>query len=225
MGYPLVQELAAPDAPIRVPVAVTCRVLGFSQPAYYKWRAQPVSACEAEEAILSGVLRELHDEDREAGYRGLSNDLADRGYVCSDQRVWRLCHVAGVRSAIHDRKRRGPGSPGPAVHDDLLANQDERVVTRHRFSAERANQVWLTEISEHHTREGELYVCAVKDVFANRIVGYSIDRRMKAQLAVDALTMTIAHRENPVGVIVHSDRGSQGGFNWSSQHPDREGVW
>ena len=213
MGYPLVQELAAPDAPIRVPVAVTCRVLGFSQPAYYKWRAQPVSACEAEEAILSGVLRELHDEDREAGYRGLSNDLADRGYVCSDQRVWRLCHVAGVRSAIHDRKRRGPGLPGPAVHDDLLATTDEHGVTRHEFVADHPNQVWLSDLTEHWTGEGKLYLCAVKDVCSGRIVGYSISDRMKSSLAVAALDSAVARRRadgaDVAGCIVHTDRGSQ----------------
>jgi len=46
-------------------------------------------------------------------------------------------------------------------------------------------------------------------VFANKIVGYSIDSRMKARLAVDALEMAVAHRGQPTGVVVHSDRGSQ----------------
>ena len=41
------------------------------------------------------------------------------------------------------------------------------------------------------------------------IVGYSIDSRMKARLAVDALEMAVAHRGRPTGVVVHSDRGSQ----------------
>lgn len=57
--------------------------------------------------------------------------------------------------------------------------------------------------------EGKLYLCAIKDVFANKIVGYSIDSRMKARLAVDALEMAVTHRGQPAGVVVHSDRGSQ----------------
>ena len=44
--------------------------------------------------------------------------------------------------------------------------------------------VWLTDITEHPTVEGKLYVCSIKDVFSNRIVGYAIDERMTAQLAV-----------------------------------------
>ena len=69
MIYPLVREMAAPGARIRVPVVVACRVLGFSAQAYYQWLKQPVSARETEEAHLTEVLRELHDEDPEGGYR------------------------------------------------------------------------------------------------------------------------------------------------------------
>src|SRR5918995_1826715 len=56
--------------------------------------------------------------------------------------------------------------------------------------------------------EGKLYLCAIKDVFSNRIVGYSMDSRMKASLAVAALRNAVALRD-PAGTIVHSDRGSQ----------------
>jgi transposase InsO family protein len=54
-----------------------------------------------------------------------------------------------------------------------------------------------------------VYLCAVKDVFSNRIVGYSIDSRMKARLAVNALTDAITRRQPAPGLVVHSDRGSQ----------------
>lgn len=68
--------------------------------------------------------------------------------------------------------------PDPPVHDDLVDRQ---------FTAHGANQVWLTDITEHRTAEGKLYPCAIKDVYSNRIVGYSLDARMKASLAVSAL--------------------------------------
>jgi transposase InsO family protein len=68
--------------------------------------------------------------------------------------------------------------------------------------------VWLTDITEHPTGEGKLYLCAIKDVCSNRIVGYSMDARMTAALAVSALRNAIALR-SPDATIVHSDRGSQ----------------
>ena len=57
--------------------------------------------------------------------------------------------------------------------------------------------------------EGRLYVCAFKDVFSNRIVGYSIDSRMKSRLAVAALANAVARRGGAAGCVVHTDRGSQ----------------
>ncbi len=71
------------------------------------------------------------------------------------------------------------------------------------------DQLWLTDITEHRTDEGKLYLCAIKDVCSNRIVGYSIDDRMKASLAVAALDNAAARRGDVAGCILHSDRGSQ----------------
>jgi putative transposase len=81
------------------------------------------------------------------------------------------------------------------VHDDLVQRQ---------FSALAANQVWLADITERRTDEGKLYLCAIKDVYFNRIVGSSIDSRMKSSLAVAALDHAAALR-SPVATIVHSD--------------------
>jgi transposase InsO family protein len=62
------------------------------------------------------------------------------------------------------------------------------------FTAEAANELWLGDITEHRTGEGKLYLCAFKDVHSNRIVGYSIDARMKSGLAVAALNNAVARR-------------------------------
>jgi transposase InsO family protein len=97
-------------------------------------------------------------------------------------------------------KKRGLNrKAGPPVHDDLVDRQ---------FTAEAPNAVWLTDITEHPTAEGKLYLCAIKDLHSGRIVGYSMDARMTAALAVTALRNAIALR-GPAGTIVHSDRGSQ----------------
>src|SRR5699024_1222731 len=68
---------------------------------------------------------------------------------------------------------------------------------------------WLTDVTEHWPDEAKLYLCAIKDGFAGRIVGYSIGDRMKARLAVNARDNAISRRRDAAGCIVHSDRGSQ----------------
>ena len=90
---------------------------------------------------------------------------------------------------------------------------DRHGVIRHEFRAQTPNQLWLADITEHWTREGKLYLCAVKDVYSNRIVGYSIDSRMKSRLAVEALNNAVARRQQAggdvAGCVLHTDRGSQ----------------
>ena len=67
----------------------------------------------------------------------------------------------------------------------------------------------LPILPKHRTGEGKLYLCAVKDVYSNRIVGYSIDSRMKSALAVHAVNNAAARRGSVAGCIIHTDRGSQ----------------
>jgi transposase InsO family protein len=198
MMYPLVRELAAKDAPIRVPVAVTCRVLGFTPQAYYKWHKTPISDRDLENAYLTNAAVDLHADEGEFGYRFIADELRDAGHRCSENRVQRLCSRRGLFS-VHSRKRGKNGRPGPPVHNDLIVRD---------FTAMRPDEKWLTDITEHPTAEGKLYLCAVKDCYSGRIVGYSIDTRMKSSLAVSALRNAVALR-TPRGTIVHSDRGSQ----------------
>ena len=199
MISPLVRELAATGAPIRVPVAVTCRVLKIAKQPFYRWLKAPVSTRDWDDAQLTNAAIDAHEEAPTFGYRLIADELTDLGFEVSERRVWRLCSQQGIVSATTRKKRGKAGKQGPPVHDDLVQRQ---------FTAAGPNQLWLTDITEHWTGEGKLYLCAIKDVFSNRIVGYSIDDRMTADLAVNALRMAI-QRRRPVGTTVHSDRGSQ----------------
>jgi putative transposase len=199
MIYPLVRDLATEGARIRVPVRVSCRVLGFSPQAYYAWLREPCCQRDWDDAQLINAALDIHRDDPEFGYRFVADELAAGGVVASEHRVHRLCRLAGI-SSVHAPKRGGTRRPGPPVHDDLV----ER-----RFTAAVPNELWLTDITEHPTAEGTLYLCAVKDVYSGRIVGYSMDARMKASLAVAALRGAVARRGTVDGCVVHSDRGSQ----------------
>jgi len=129
------------------------------------------------------------------------------GIDASENRVWRLCSIQRIFS-LHAKKRGLDRKPGPPVHDDLLKVIDKHGRLTRDFTAQAPNTKWLTDITEHPTAEGKLYLCAVKDCYSNRIVGYSIDSRMKSSLAVAAIRNAIGLR-SPLGTILHSDRGSQ----------------
>ena len=209
MKYPLVRELAADG----IPVTVTCRVLKFSTQGYYKWLRRPCSDRDYDNAVLTNAALKAHLEDPGFGYRFLLDELQSQGHKVSARRVWRLCSEQRIWASFVKKSRSGK-KPGPPVHDELVKRE---------FSAEAIDQIWFTDITEHRTAEGKLYLCSLMDARSCRLVGYSIGDRMTADLAVSALRNAIALR-NPDGTIVHSDRGSQTGLNRSSQHLDHGGV-
>jgi transposase InsO family protein len=208
MMYPLVRELAEDGAHIRVPVTVTCRVLKLARQPYYRWLAAPVTDADYEAAYRANALFDAHREDPEFGYRFLVDEATQAGEPMAARTAWRICSDNGWWSAFGKKRGKNGKRPGrkagPPVHDDLVKRD---------FTADKPNQLWLTDITEHPTGGGKLYLCAVKDVYSNRIVGYSIDSRMKSRLAVAALESAVArraaHGAEVAGCIVHSDRGSQ----------------
>ena len=86
------------------------------------------------------------------------------------------------------------------------------------FEPTRPNEVWVTHITYISTGEGWLYLAGVKDVFTCELVGYAMGARMTQGLTAQALWRGVRHERPAMGLIHHSDRGSQGGFNRSSQH-------
>ncbi|WP_244881180.1 IS3 family transposase [Tsukamurella pseudospumae] len=195
--YPLVKELAADG----IPVTVTCRVLKLARQPYYRWLKDAVTDADRVAAERANALFDAHRDDPEFGYRFLVDEAEAAGQPMSARTAWRICCANGWWSSFGKKRGRNGKKPGPPVHDDLVERD---------FTAESPNELWLTDITEHWTDEGKLYLCAIKDVCSGRIVGYSIDSRMKSRLAVNALNSAVARREGDVtGCIVHSDRGSQ----------------
>lgn len=194
MMYPLVGELAVEG----VRVSTACRVLGFSVQAFYKWQAEPCSQRDWDDAHLVNEMLDIHGDDPEFGYRFIADELERRGHHVSENRVHRLCRENQICSTTVRRKGRAR-RPGPPVHDDHLERD---------FTADGPNQRWVGDITEHDTDEGKLYLCTFKDLWSNRIVGYSMADNMTSALAVSALRNAAALRDC-AGVTVHTDRGSQ----------------
>ena len=200
MMYPLVRELAVDG----IPVTVTCRVLKVARQPYYRWLKEPVTEAELAAAYRANALFDAHRDDPEFGHRLLADEARDAGVAMCDRTAWRICSENGWWSVFGQKRGKNGRKPGPPAHEDLVERD---------FTADGPNQLWLTDITEHPTGEGKLYLCAVKDVWSNRIIGYSIDSRMKSRLAVQALDNAVANRAahgmDVAGCIVHSDRGSQ----------------
>jgi transposase InsO family protein len=113
--------------------------------------------------------------------------------------VWRI-YRDNHRWSVFGKKRGRGKKAGPPVHDDPVSRN---------FTATGPNRLRLADITEHGTGQGKLYLCAIQDVFGNRIVGCSIDARIKSRLAVAALDNAVARRERVDGCTRHGNRGSE----------------
>jgi transposase InsO family protein len=199
-----VKELAAVGARIRVPVVVTCRVLKLHRQHYYTWIAEPVTDAEWTQAHRANAIFDAHRDDPEFGYRFLLEEAREAGQAMAERTAWRICTDNGWWSRFGKKKRYAKARVGAPAHEDLV---------RREFSAPAANRVWLSDLTEHPTKEGKLYLCAIKDVWSRRIVGYSISDRMTSRIAVAALDSAVARRAasglSTAGCVLHTDRGSQ----------------
>jgi len=196
MSYRLVRELAVDG----IDVAVACRVLEVSRSGYYDWRHRPPSARDVDDAWLTNTILDVHTGSRcSYGAPRVHAELRlGLGVRCGRKRVARLMRQARICGIGHRRKR-GRRRPAPAVHVDLV---------RRRFIADAPDRLWCTDITEHPTGDGTVYLACVEDVFSRQIVGWSIADHMRSELVVDALQMATWRRRPTPGTVVHSDRGS-----------------
>lgn len=128
------------------------------------------------------------------------------GFRIGRKRVERIMRERGWAGAV---KRKFRFRANPATSEDRV---------NRNFHVPGPNRLWLGDITEHHTAEGKVYCAVVLDAYSRLAIGWSIGSRMTADLVVDALQMARWRRFGVRGAIMHSDHGSQGGFNRSSQH-------
>jgi transposase InsO family protein len=129
-----------------------------------------------------------------------------REIVVGHNVVARLMRDAGLVGLPRKRRLRRTIDQAPSV--DLVERN---------FARSEPDQLWVTDITEHRTREGKVYCCVVLDTFSRRVVGWSIDSTPTAALATNALAMAIENRRPGNGVVVHADHGVQF-TSWAFTH-------
>ena len=197
MKYAFIQQQST-----RYSVTVLCRVMGVKRSPYYDWRARGGKVIPPEELTLRRRMKALFADSRQSlGSRTMSKKLREEGFEVGRYRARRLMKALGLvvkpkrkYKATTDSKHRLPVA--------------ENVLNR-AFSPEAPNQAWGTDITYLWTQEGWIYLAVVIDFYSRRVIGWSMDRRMKKALVIRALMMAINLRKPPPGLIHHSDRGSQ----------------
>jgi putative transposase len=193
------------------PVALMCRALEVNRTSFHDWEHRPPSDRSLQDAWLLEQIKQIHETNRRVyGAPRIHAELRlGRGIRIGRKRVERLMRQAALSGLVPKKHGRTTiRVPGVRVADDLVERQ---------FRPVAPNVLWLADITYLRTWEGWLYLAAVQDGYSRRIVGWSMADHMRAELVVDALTMAVHRRRPDPGVIHHSDQGSQGELNRSSQ--------
>ena len=195
------------------------RVFRLSPTSFYAWAARSggPTAAELEEAYGIEAARDAWGAHRLIhGARRLTAEVRDRGHAWNRERVARLMRLGSIEG-VHRRRlgKYGRRSVSTATAPDRV---------QRNFSAAGPNELWVADISYLRTWKGFLYQAVVVDAFSRKVVGWAMADHLRTELVLDAVGMAITTRKPAAGTVHHTDRGTQGGFHWLSQHLDGGGV-
>jgi putative transposase len=187
-----------------------CRVLEIARSAYYAWQHGKRSTRARTDAQLTQAISAIHAQSRWTyGAPRIHAELRRRGDRVARKRVARLMRQAGLVGRCPRRFRRTTvPDPRPPVGD----------LVRRQFRPAAPDHVWVADISYIRTWEGWLYLAVLLDAYSRKVIGWAFADHLRTELATAALHMALTNRRPQPGVIHHSDRGVQGGFNRWSQH-------
>lgn len=180
---------------------MACRVLDVSRSGYNDWLGRPQSPREQRNADLTKLIKEIHETSRKSyGSPRIHAELTlGLGERVNRKRIERLMREAGIQGIFRRKGRR-----------NLVNTATEEDLVHRAFTVEAPDRLWLTDITEHPTKEGKVFCAAIMDAYSRRIIGHSIDIRQTTTLVVDALVMAATRRNPPANsTILHSDHGTQ----------------
>ena len=175
--------------------------LDVSTAGYYAWCQRPTSARQQRRDVLVVEIRAIHAEVKARyGSPRLHAERVARGQPCCVNTVAQRMHDHGIAAKTARKFRQTTDSNHDLpVADNLLDRQ---------FDPASPNESWVADLTYIPTREGWLYLAVVEDLYARRVVGWSMADHMESRLVVDALEMAVQRCLPDEGRLAHSDRGS-----------------
>lgn len=178
-------------------ISKMCEMLKVSPQGFYQWKNR-----EQTNEFLLLKIREVHIKSRcNYGSPRITRVLNNDSIPCSQPRVARIMRENGIVSKTKRKFKATTNSKHNLPVAPNLVNQD--------FGVEGPNQLWVGDITYIDTDEGWLYFAKVMDGCNREIIGWAAEKRMKKELVIKAMDRALLKRNPSIGVIFHSDRGSQ----------------
>ena len=184
------------------PVTVLCRVMRVSRSGFYDYLHRFKSGPSVDNLLLNSQIKAAFRQSKSSyGSRRIMKQLQSEGRQIGRYKVRSLMRQLGLKA----RQPRRYKVTTDSRHSFPIAPN----ILNRQFDVAEPNRVWTADLTYVWTLEGWLYLAVVLDLCSRQIVGWAMDKRMKKQLVIDALSMAFWRRKPPAGLLHHSDRGSQ----------------
>lgn len=184
------------------PVTLLCQVMEVSRSGFYQHMRSGPEKVSKDQVALESATKELFRKSKKSyGTRRISNGLRKQGFNVGRHQAGSLMR----RLELHVKSRRRFKVTTDSKHDHPVAPNH----LNREFQVDDPDQVWASDITYIWTCQGWLYLAVILDLFSRKVVGWSLQATMTADLVTEALTMAVGRRQPLAGILHHSDRGSQ----------------
>jgi putative transposase len=188
-------------------ISLLLEVSGLARSTYYYYRnrLEPAKHSETKEQITN-----IYQENSgRYGYRRITLELHNRGYIVNHKTVQRLMKVLGLLCRVRMKKYRSYRGEVGKIAPDLLARD---------FETTAPNYKWVTDVTEFKLFGQKLYLSSILDLFSRDIVSYTLSDRPLLSMTMEMLNQAFAQIPDGLNLILHSDQG------WQYQHKNYQDM-
>ncbi len=184
-----------------------CRLLEVSPSGFYEWVQRPLSNRAIEDRRLLVLIRASYTASSGVyGHRRVHQYLREIGETCGKHRVACFMKANNIKARHGYKIPRGIYDRPSVIAPNKLQRE---------FTVEAPDRAWVTDITYVRTWQGWLYLAVVMDLFARKVIGWSMKPTLARELVLDAILMAVWRRKPRQTVIIHSDQGTQyGSDDW-----------
>ena len=198
----IIQEAQSED--LLLPISRSCSALEVSRSGYYEWlkQSEEIPTENGKSLDLNNQIQEIALEFPYYGYRRITAELQNRGFVVNHKRVLRLmrqekllCHKKKFKPVTTD------STHGLPIYPNLLKGREITGL----------NQAWASDITYVQLQHEHIFLAVVLDLYSRKCIGWELSRSIRSDLAMNALAKALKNRTTELleGLIHHSDQGVQ----------------
>ena len=197
----------------KYPLVVLLDISGLKRSTYY-YTLNKLDKDTKNDDIMNAIIDIYYTHKARYGYRRITLELINRGYIVNHKKVKRLMSKMGLYARTPKAKYKSykgdmNGTVKNLLLDKVIDEVNHKTYYERNFKTERCNEIWSTDVSEFHIAAGKLYLSPILDLHNREIVSYNISTSPNYEQIKDMLAKAFNKYKDLKGLILTSDQGWQ----------------